>query len=356
METPAPQQETPHTPSVFHGAAVLRIRIAKLDKQIERYATQLAAEQWAADVGNVASIRGENSSSWVAVGVLLTQRCLFLWRSWYVLLVCWLLPVLLFVSAFRWTSAAVDRFEPAPAGIVRIPLSLRIFYPRANCFMDAEKGISSYYKSLIRKEGAHLAVYNGTAGSALLSYAKESYVEYTQSFVVGIVFRDLELEAWYNPYAILSKSLAYDLASSALLAFRTGDASARFETTLAVHVPEVSPEEPHSMVGPEDPFGRLQDLVHNFAHQWALLVPLALALAVAAFVPFASAESCSGFMQLQLMTGISGWLHCLIHACFDAATMLAWLAVPIIAAFRAYYPLEPASTGIYMPYHRFSHS
>ncbi|KAL1467579.1 hypothetical protein MTO96_042066 [Rhipicephalus appendiculatus] len=45
--------------------------------------------------------------------------------------------------------------------------------------------------------------------------------------------------AWFNPYALLSPSLAIDLLSSAVLAFRAADPAARFETTLAVHVPEV---------------------------------------------------------------------------------------------------------------------
>ncbi|XP_065310004.2 phospholipid-transporting ATPase ABCA3-like isoform X2 [Dermacentor albipictus] len=299
--------------------------------------------QLPAEVANVASIRGEKASAWVTAGVLMSQRCLFLWRRWRNSLIGWLLPVLLLVAAFHWTSAGVRRYEPAPAGVVRMPLSLRVFYPRAACFVDAEKDISPYYHLLIKEEGAVLTAYNGTALSALLSYAEQSYFEYTQHFVLGAVLRGHHLEAWYNPYAILSKCLAYDLASSALLAFRTGDRSARFQTTVAVHVPEASSEEPRSVVGPEDPLGHLHELVHDVAHEWALLVPLAVALAVAAFVPFASAESCSGFMQLQLMTGISGWLHCLVHVCFDAATMLTWLAAPIIVAFRSYYPLDTAS-------------
>ncbi|KAH6921340.1 hypothetical protein HPB50_027683 [Hyalomma asiaticum] len=146
----------------------------------------------AADVGNVASTRGEKASAWASVGVVLVQRCLFLWRRWPASLLSWLLPVLLLVAAFRWTSSAVRRFEPVPPGVVRMPLSLRIFYPRANCFVEAEQGIERYYQSLMQKEGALVTAYNGTAHSDLLSYAKRSYVEYTQHFVLGAVFWDPE--------------------------------------------------------------------------------------------------------------------------------------------------------------------
>lgn len=103
----------------------------------------------AAELADVASIRGEKASAWATIGVLLAQRCLFLCRRWRLSLIGWLLPVLLLVAAFRWTSAGVRRYELAPAGVVRIPLSLRAFYPRAACFVDAEGDISPFYHLLV---------------------------------------------------------------------------------------------------------------------------------------------------------------------------------------------------------------
>ncbi|XP_077520164.1 phospholipid-transporting ATPase ABCA3-like [Amblyomma americanum] len=198
----------------------------------------------------------------------------------------------------------------------------------------------------VQKEGAVSAVYNGTARKALLAYAEENYVAYTQRYVLGAVFRGGELEAWFNPYAILSKILAYDLASSALLAYRTEDSTARFQTTVAVHVPEATrhdrPFVARAGSGEENPLSDLHVLVHDMAHAWAVLAPLALAAAVAAFVPFASSESCSGYMQLQLMTGIPGWLHCLANIVFDAIGF-AWMELAVSVLFKSYYQLESAS-------------
>ncbi|KAH7959388.1 hypothetical protein HPB49_010796 [Dermacentor silvarum] len=92
----------------------------------------------------------------------------------------------------------------------------------------------------------------------------------------------------------------------------------------------------------EDPITRLMAPLNKMVHVWALLAPLALSLTVAVFVPFPSAESCSGFMQLQLMTGMPGWLHCLVNACFDGL-ILACMAIPVAITFALHYQLELAS-------------
>lgn len=94
----------------------------------------------------------------------------------------------------------------------------------------------------------------------------------------------------------------------------------------------------------EDPITRLMMPVNKMMHVWALLAPLALSLTVAVFVAFPSAESCSGFMQLQLMTGMPGWLHCLANACFDGL-ILVCMAIPVATTFASHYDLEMASYG-----------
>ncbi|KAL3206498.1 hypothetical protein MRX96_040003 [Rhipicephalus microplus] len=202
-----------------------------------------------------------------------------------------------------------------------------------------------------------------SARSVLLREATQDYVAYTGHYVFGVVFRGEQFQAWFNPYALLSPSLAVDLLSSAVLAFRAADPAARFETTLAVHVPEVVAQgrihrssrtglgeigsdhvESDAVMTHDDPMSGLAVPLNNMAHVWALLAPLALALTVTVFAAFPSAESCSGFLQLQLMTGVSGWLHCLVNVFFDGL-ILGVMVIPVAKTFAFYYPLDGVSNG-----------
>ncbi|KAK8758498.1 hypothetical protein V5799_003869 [Amblyomma americanum] len=146
----------------------------------------------------------------------------------------------------------------------------------------------------------------------------------------------LKFEAWFNPYAIMSKPLAFDLVSSAVLAYRTGSYWARFHTSLLVHIPKRSQVENFLH---DDLMRSVDTTVHEMVHIWALMGPLGFALVVCGFLAFPSAESCSGFMQLQLMTGISGWLHCLLNLIFDMASFV-WIAMPVSASFVLFYRLS----------------
>ncbi|XP_075744178.1 uncharacterized protein LOC142802973 [Rhipicephalus microplus] len=215
----------------------------------------------------------------------------------------------------------------------------------------------------LHDEETAVTSYNRSARSVLLREATQDYVAYTGHYVFGVVFRGERFQAWFNPYALLSPSLAVDLLSSAVLAFRAADPAARFETTLAVHVPEVVAQgrihrssrtglgemesdrvESDAVMTHDDPMSGLAVPLNNMAHVWALLAPLALALTVTVFAAFPSAESCSGFLQLQLMTGVSGWLHCLVNVFFDGL-ILAVMVIPVAKTFAFYYPLDGVSNG-----------
>ncbi|XP_070382402.1 ATP-binding cassette sub-family A member 17-like isoform X2 [Dermacentor albipictus] len=279
------------------------------------------------------------------------ERVLFLRTRCRRTLLGAMLPVLVLVAAFQWMAAGQPKRENATSSVIRVPVSLRELYPDARVFLDdddeARKGISPYYVYLLKEEGAKMAHYDGKAGDVLLQEARADYVSYTSRSVLGAVFRDEELQAWFNPYAIMSKSLAFDLVCSALLAFNTGSYWARFETTLAVHVPQVLRQQrtrrlkgdPGAEHYDDDPMGRVDEQVHSMAAVWALMGPLALALIASSFVAFPSAESSSGFMRLVLMTGVPGWLHCLCNVMFDLA-LYVWVVVPVSAAFACYFQLH----------------
>ncbi|KAH7959387.1 hypothetical protein HPB49_010795 [Dermacentor silvarum] len=208
---------------------------------------RFVARYAAADLAKLITIRGEKPGSWsAAVQVVMLERSLFLRRRWatYVLL-SWLLSLLMLVAAFQWMNADMLEQEPAPATVMHVPVSVRDHYPHAATFLDddaASGNVTHYYQRLasaLHDEDVVVTVYKGNARDVLLSQAMLDYVAYTQHYVFGAVFRGDGLQAWFNPYAGLSRSLAVDLVSSAVLAFRAADPSARFKTTLAIHVPEV---------------------------------------------------------------------------------------------------------------------
>nr|XP_050023149.2 ATP-binding cassette sub-family A member 17-like [Dermacentor andersoni] len=306
--------------------------------------------QLPANLATLVSTRGSKPGTCARSMALMLERVLFLRTRCRSTLLGALMPVLVLVAAFQWMAADQPKRENATSSVILVPVSLRELYPDARVFLDdddeARKGISPYYVHMVKEEGVVMARYDGTAGDVLLQEARADYVSYTSSSVLGAVFRDEELQAWFNPYAIMSKSLAFDLVSSALLAFNTGSFWARFETTLAVHIPQVMKQQrkrrlkgdPDAEDYEDDPMGRVDEQVHSMAAIWALMGPLALALIASSFVAFPSAESSSGFMQLVLMTGVPGWLHCLCNTIFDLA-LYVWVVIPASAAFASYFQL-----------------
>ncbi|KAL1481280.1 hypothetical protein MTO96_015717 [Rhipicephalus appendiculatus] len=309
------------------------------------------AQQLPANLSTLVSTRGWNPGIWRRVSTLMLERLLFLRTRCRHQLLASLMPLVVLVGAFHWMAAGKPERENATAVNIPVPVSLRELYPEARVFLDddegAKKGISPYYMHLLEEAGAVVTHYNDTAGDVLLAEAEKDYVSYTKSMVLGAVFRNKELEAWYNPYAIMSKCLAYGLVSSALLAYKEKSYWAHIETTLEVHLPEVVKLErsrrqmgdPGSEYFEDDPMGHVDVLVHKMATIWAFMAPLALFLIVSSFVAFPSAESGSRFMQLQLMTGIPGWLHCLCNLLFDCA-LFVWIILPTSTAFVLYYDVH----------------
>ncbi|XP_075730787.1 uncharacterized protein LOC142774278 [Rhipicephalus microplus] len=312
---------------------------------------RLAEATRAANLSTLVSTRGWNPGMWRRVSTLMLERLLFLRTRCRHQLLATLMPLVVLVSAFHWMAAGKTESQNATTLNIRVPVSLREVYPEARVFLDddeeAEKGISPYFMHLLEEDRAVVTRYNDTAEEVLLAEAEKDYVSYTTSIVLGAVFRNRELEAWYNPYAIMSKIIAYGLVSSALLAYTEKSYWARIETTLEVHLPEVvKPEHSHRQKGDpgseyfeDDPMGHVDLLVHKMAAIWAVMAPLASVLIVSSFVTFFSAEHCSQFMQLLLMTGVPGWLHCLCHLLFDCA-LFVWIILPTSVAFALYYDVH----------------
>ncbi|XP_075730791.1 ATP-binding cassette sub-family A member 17-like [Rhipicephalus microplus] len=309
------------------------------------------AQQLPANLSTLVSTRGWNPGMWRRVSTLMLERLLFLRTRCRHQLLATLMPLVVLVSAFHWMAAGKTESQNTTTLNIRVPVSVREVYPEARVFLDddeeAEKGISPYFMHLLEEDRAVVTRYNDTAEDVLLAEAEKDYVSYTTSMVLGAVFRNRDLEAWYNPYAIMSKMIAYGLVSSALLAYKEKSYWARIETTLEVHLPEVvKPEHSHRQKGDpgseyfeDDPMGHVDLLVHKMAAIWAVMAPLTSVLIVSSFVTFPNAEHCSQFMQLLLMTGVPGWLHCLCHLLFDCA-LFVWIILPTSVAFALYYDVH----------------
>ncbi|XP_077528079.1 ATP-binding cassette sub-family A member 17-like [Haemaphysalis longicornis] len=324
----------------YIGIRDIRLHVSTL-KDIYLRLCILPSIAAAEDIETLIRSKGEGPSRWAQISVLSTERCIFLRRHWVPTIIGWLVPLLILVVSFEWMGVGGYSRKPLPAAVFPVPVSLKQLYPQAKTFLDddpaATEGIGSYYQKLMDQEGAAVDLYhNSTVMGMLQQDAAENFLAYASHYVLGADFNGGEFVAWYNPYAILSKVLAFDIVSSALLGFRAENASMRFRTTLAIHVPELSPA--------EDIMALVNERAHDLAHIWVLLAPLAMSVTMAAFVPYASAESRSGFMQLQLMTGVPGWLHCLVNLLFDAV-MFIWLAVPVAILFVSFFKLNAASYG-----------
>ncbi|XP_077520163.1 phospholipid-transporting ATPase ABCA3-like [Amblyomma americanum] len=129
----------------------IKLALASLSLVKSPMATE---HQLPADLATVVGSRGHHKPSpWAVFEVIMSQRILFAWRRWPWVLLSVLLPVLIFLAAFHWMSAGVREDEPAPAGVIRLPASLRVYYPSAATFVDADakawKGVAPFYHSLV---------------------------------------------------------------------------------------------------------------------------------------------------------------------------------------------------------------
>ncbi|CAN7938312.1 unnamed protein product, partial [Ixodes hexagonus] len=294
------------------------------------------------------------------LAALLTKRALHLRRSPLVILSTWLVPCMLFLTAFlvkRELASSLsddpDSFLDGPddpAAISRqgfdqdsnsggegVAISLGGLYgPSSRYFLWSPAGlpgnVTTIFASLLESEGAGLD-WLSNAKFSLLDFGMASFAEYAKYYVLGGVFHGNELQGWYNPFANLSKAIAVGLLSTTLLRVYTDHDDAQISTTLSIgRVPG-----PGQTLGPNsgkfvwDQTLRTRldaPLIVNtvaFASSWFM------AVLVAGLVVFPVSETLCGAKALQLMTGVPRSLYCLSNWLVDFALYwVAWASVIVM--------------------------
>ncbi|XP_077549975.1 ATP-binding cassette sub-family A member 17-like [Haemaphysalis longicornis] len=281
--------------------------------------------------------KGGRPSLGAIIFAIFTKRLKCLYRSPYVPCVLFFVSPLLLAITFYAASAPLSQEDVVLD--ITVPVSLARHYPKGPTFIQEDKGASSKltrtYRALLKEQGVRPANISRSAEEWLLKLADQDFEAYTQGYVLGASFKSNRSEAWFNPYASLSRSLTFDLLSNTLLRVHTNDSAARMRTVVALHSQfndinqgkETSKDDgDEGNVATVDTSGFLDSgplpsaysAASSMLATWSLGCPLAVAMLVTGFVHFPASEQLSGMTELQLMTGFSGSLYCTLNLMFDA--------------------------------------
>nr|XP_054934364.1 uncharacterized protein LOC129388248 [Dermacentor andersoni] len=120
------------------------------------------------------------------------------------------------------------------------------------------------------------------------------------------------------------------MIDTVLLRQHTGQARSRFRTGVSLY--RLTDEELYNDDYHRDPsFGLSELTVYTWVY-WTFIGSVSFGLIVSSFVVLPSLEVVSEARELQLMTGVSGFLYLFAHFVFD----LAFYAVPMAAIFLGY--------------------
>ncbi|KAK8777014.1 hypothetical protein V5799_029641 [Amblyomma americanum] len=191
---------------------------------------------------------------------------------------------------------------------------------------NASEGFVRKYFGPVSQGTVSRIVSVASAEETLLALGAGNFIDYVRSFVFGSVFRQEELEAWWNPNAVLSGVIALNAMHTAVLRHLSGDASANIAMKVRLY------KEEESIVGPLLDFSKaarrdaLSVVLPMFVR--AVFVPLAAAVSIAPLALQPCAERVSGVLALQLMAGVSPALMWAANLAFDLSIYaLAWSLV-----------------------------
>ncbi|KAL1474727.1 hypothetical protein MTO96_037778 [Rhipicephalus appendiculatus] len=165
-----------------------------------------------------------------------------------------------------------------------------------------------------------------SAKQTLLSIGFGNFLEYARAFVFGSVFGHDELEAWWNPHAVLSGVISLNAMHTALLRHLSSDVTASIAMNVRLY------REEESTVGPLLDFSKavkrdaLSVVLPMFVR--AVFIPLGTALCIAPMALQPSSERVGGVLTFQLMAGVSPLLFWAANLAFDLCVyVLAWSLV-----------------------------
>nr|XP_050043662.2 phospholipid-transporting ATPase ABCA3-like [Dermacentor andersoni] len=252
--------------------------------------------------------------------------------------VCWLLPAAVFFVQFRLEQDLLTRRNPLTARLdlvarhvdtELIAVTPKDLYPHGTSFVQVDnvsvKFVQQYFGPVAQASMDNV-ISVASAQHALLAIGFGNFLEYTRAFVFGSVFRQDELEAWWNPHAVLSGVIALNTMHTTLLRHLSGDATAGITMSVRLY------REEESNVGPMLDFSKaakrdaLSVILPMFVR--AVFVPLGTALSIAPMALQPSAERVGGVLAFQLMAGVSPLLFWAANLAFDLCVYaLAWSLV-----------------------------
>ncbi|XP_077508263.1 uncharacterized protein LOC144119555 [Amblyomma americanum] len=165
---------------------------------------------------------------------------------------------------------------------------------------------------------------------------------------------------WSSPLSVIAASIQRNLIDTALLRQQTGQPNSHIRTGVSLYA--LTEEEIHADVRQRDPLSDLKSLLaHTWAY-WGAMASVSFGLIMSSFVVLPSLEVCSEARDLQLMTGMSGFLYLATHFLFDLAFYLMPMTV-IYGGFAAIFQVPSdtlvslilivlafAPAGILLPY------
>ncbi|XP_065310568.1 phospholipid-transporting ATPase ABCA3-like isoform X2 [Dermacentor albipictus] len=289
---------------------------------------------------------------------LVQKRLLILWRSPFLFITGWVLPILI---AFVGLSVAKHSSQDIPPAYQYIDFDVAAYVdadrePPLRTFLQTSQttDTSLGYKVLLESGKVPFDNFRN-AKETLMTMLDENFLEYARTYAFGTVFNGTKIELWSSRLGVVAQNVLRNMIDTVLLRQHTGQASSHFRTGISLY--RLTDEELYDEAYHRDPsFGLSELTIYTWAY-WTFMGSVSFGLIMSSFVVLPSLEVVSEARELQLMTGVSGFLYLFAHFVFD----LAFYAVPMAAIFLGYsaildLPSDTQGPGVIIGYFQLAYA
>ncbi|XP_065310534.1 phospholipid-transporting ATPase ABCA3-like isoform X3 [Dermacentor albipictus] len=243
--------------------------------------------------------------TWQRFRALIQKRLLYLWRTPFLFLTGWILPLV--IAYIGISIVKLNSFQ--------LPFEYRYIDLDASAFVGAEM---PRLRTFIQEEER---TKESLGYRVLLESANVPHTEMQDAL------RSLAImvEMWNNPLSVIAASIQQNLIDTVLLRQQTGQPQSRIHTGVSLYT--LTEEEIRANVVERDPLNDLAELLQHTWAYWGVMGSVSFGLIMSSFVVLPSLEVCSEARQLQLMTGVSGFLYLVAHFLFDLIFYLVPMAI-----------------------------
>ncbi|XP_077534445.1 phospholipid-transporting ATPase ABCA3-like [Haemaphysalis longicornis] len=231
--------------------------------------------------------------------------------NWSFLFVGILIPLLLQLyiatsikmpSANRWSGGHIVNNT--------FPIEVRLgsHFPDSEVYLQdsTTTNASQGFRVLVESEGCRVHVVKDLH-KALEEIALDDFGHYMRTYPVAAAFENNVTRGLANPTSMMAVPITFNMLHTAQLRQLTGKPAVRISATLTYLKLE------YRLIQTIETF---ISGFHNMVY-WAIEPALSYSLAFSAFAMFPVAERLGRAREVQLMTGVSGWLFVLAHLVFD---------------------------------------